>query len=191
MNTIRSGWRSSALTEKFDRILVGFDLRRRSSLNKLFMTSYDDSVRYEDLNEEHQDQLSGLNLYTSDPSMIPSMTMPLDAVIVAFDLPTNFVRYLSVGEVSNPQNLPSENIDEGWQFVGFDVVDAITQTSGLYGVDWPSSGLSDLLMKLKLKLNENGLLDDADAALKAAIFFDGLIGEHAPFAPCGVWLKKA
>lgn len=184
MNTIRSGWRASVLAERFERILIGFDLRKRASLTKLFMTSYDDSVRYEEINEQHQAELSGLNLYKIDPSTIPSLRMPLDARVVAFDLPTDLVAYLSAGNVSNPQPLPSIKLDEGWQFIGFDVVDAITQTSGLYGVDWPPSGLT------KIHLNGHGLIDDAEAAVKTSIFLDSFINEHAPFSPCGVWLKR-
>ncbi|GHT96241.1 hypothetical protein AGMMS49545_20720 [Betaproteobacteria bacterium] len=172
----------------FERTIVGFDLRKSSSLNNLFMTSYDDSVRYEALNESFQDQQSGLNLFYIDPSAIPSLTLPVDARIIAFDLPSEFVAYLSCRNVSNPQPLPTVDINNGWAFMGFDVVDAITQTSAFHGFDLTTS-LSEIIKKCSLRFNGHGLLDDREATVRSAEFFDDLIPEHAPFMPCGVWLK--
>jgi len=190
MTKIRSGWRSSTLKNVFERTMVGFDLRKSSSLNNLFMTSYDDSVRYEEINEKYRTQMSGLNLFQSDPSKIPSLTTPVDARIIAFDLPTELVAYLSLGNVANPRPLPLENVDRGWEFMGFDVVDAITQTSAFYGFDRSPSNLKEIAKKAKLRFNGHGLIEDGETAVRAATFFDGLVREHAPFSPCGVWLKK-
>lgn len=172
----------------FERTIVGFDLRKNSALNNLFMTSYDDLVRYEEIYEKFQAQQSGLNLFYIDPSAIPSLTIPVDARIIAFDLPTEFVTYLSNRNVSNPQPLPTVNIDKGWKFMGFDVVDPMTQTSAFHGFDLTIS-LKEVTEKYSLRFNSHGLIDDREAAVKVAKFFDGLISEHAPFLFCGVWLK--
>ncbi|MHB8847538.1 MAG: hypothetical protein ACYC43_03760, partial [Burkholderiales bacterium] len=51
---------------------------------------------------------------------------------------------------------------------------------------WQKSGHS----YLALTLNKNGLVDNETNAIKAAIFFDSLVKEHAPFAPCGVWVNR-
>jgi hypothetical protein len=174
--------------DSLERTIVGFDLRKSSSLKNLFMTSYDDSVRYEDINESFQSQQSGLNLFYIDPSAIPSLTVPADARIIAFDLPTKFVAYLSDGNVSNPQPLPTIDINNGWAFMGFDVVDAITQTSAFHGFDLTTS-LSEIMGKYSLRFNSHGLLDDREATVGIAELFDSLIPEHVPFMPCGVWLK--
>ena len=189
MTNIRSGWRSSMLKKPFERTIVGFDLRRSSSLNRLFMTAYDDSVRYEDIYENWQDQLSGLNLFYSDPTCIPALAIPADAVVIAFDLPAEFVTYLSMGTVSSPEPLPSAGLGKDWAFIGFDVVDAITQISAFYGMDRTPSELEWIAKNLKFNFNDNGLIDKEEIALKGAKFFDQLVMEHAPFSPCGIWLK--
>lgn len=172
------------------RVIVGFDLRKNSSLDNLFMTSYDALVRYEEVNEKFQEQQSGLNLFYIDPSGIPSLVMPSDARIIAFDLPTEFVTSLSNRNVSNPQPLPVANIGKDWEFMGFDVVDARTQTSAFHGFDLTIS-LEGILEKYSLRLNSHGLIDEMVGAVNVAKFFDELVPEHAPFTPCGVWLKAS
>lgn len=189
MTNIRSGWRSSTLKKAFKRTVVGFDLRKSFSLNNLFMTAYDDSVRYEEFNEKYQNQLSGLNLFSVDPANIPLLEIPIDAAVIAFDLPTEFVAYLLNFTVSNPQPLPSVALGTDWQFMGFDVVDAITQTSAFYGFDRSPTDLEEIAKNLKFHFNGNGLIDSEEAALRVTLFFDNLVGEHAPFSPCGIWLK--
>jgi hypothetical protein len=178
----------------FERTLVGFDLRKSSSTDNFYMTSYDESLRYEEINEKYQTWQSGLNIYSLDPSDIPSLKVPVDARIIAFDLPTQFVTYLINGNVSNPQPLPLlniSNISNDWKFMGFDVVDAITQTSAFHGFDLTTFYLSELMNKHLLSFNGQGLIDDEEGALRVASYFDNLIPEHAPFMPCGVWLKGA
>jgi hypothetical protein len=154
------------------------------------MTSYDDSVRYEEINEKFQEQQSGLNLFYLDPSDIPSLMVPTDAKIIAFDLPTEFVTSALNKNVSSPEPLPIVNIDSGWKFMGFDVVDPRTQTSAFHGFDHLAISLRDVMGKYSLRFNAHGLINGEDAATKLAKFFDALILEHAPFLPCGVWLKE-
>lgn len=189
MTNIKPGWRSSALKKPFERTIVGFDLRKKSSLNNLFMTSGGDSGQYEEILEKYQDQTNGLNLFPFDPSDIPSFTIPPDARVVAFDLPTEFVTYLSKGNVSNPQPLPQATVDKSWEFMGFDIVDAYTQISAFYGFDRSPSDLREISEKAEFQFNGHGLIDSVEASIKAAAFFDAMAVEHAPFSPCGVWLK--
>jgi hypothetical protein len=171
------------------RTLVGFDIRKSSSLNNLFMTSYDDTVRYEDIYEKFQDYQSGLNLFVVDPLIIPSLRIPSGALIIAFDLPTDVVVRLSNGNVSNPQPLPKDDIQDGWSFAGFDVVDPVTQTSVFHGFDL-SFSIEKLLNENLINLNKHRLLSDMGSAQVIANAFDTLIPEHAPFSPCGIWLKR-
>jgi len=190
MNPIRAGWKISTPLNALERTIVGFDLRKSPLLNNLFICSHDDSVRYEELIEKFQDKQSGINLFYIDPSDISSLTVPVDARIIAFDLPTQFVTYLSNGQVSNPQPLPNIRIDNGWRFMGFDVGDVITQISAFYGIDLTDSDLKAMTEKCALCFNAHGLIDDWETASRIAIFLDRLIPEHAPFMPCGVWLKN-
>ncbi len=171
------------------RILVGFDIRKSSSLSNLFMTSYDDIVRYEGIYEKFQDYQSGLNLFFVDPLSIPSLQIPQGSLIIAFDLPTDLVVRLSNGNVSNPQPLPKANIQNGWDFVGFDVVDPMTQTSVFHEFDL-SFPIEILLKKYSITFNRHRLLYDIESAQTMVDVFDTLIPEHAPFSPCGIWLKK-
>jgi hypothetical protein len=173
------------------RKIVGFDLRRESSLNRLYLTSYDDSVRYEDIYEKYQDQLSGINLFFTDPTNIYSLILPGDARVVAFDLPVKRVVELINGNVSNPEPIPTLNVDIGWDFIGFDIVDALTQTSAFHGFDMTTIHLREVTGRSSIRFNSYGLIDDEDAAIAATELFNSLMPEHAPFSPCGVWLKQA
>jgi hypothetical protein len=173
------------------RKIIGFDLRRESSLDRLYLTSYDDAVRYENINEKYQDHLSGINLFFTDPTDIYSLILPGDARVVAFDLPVQRVVELINGNVSNPEPIPTLNVDIGWDFVGFDVVDALTQTSAFHGFDITTAHLHEVMEKNSIRFNSHGLIDDEDAVVAATDFFDNLIPEHAPFSSCGVWLKQA
>lgn len=174
-----------------ERTVVGFDIRKSSSLNSLYMTSYDEDVRYEDIYDEFHDYLSGLNLFFVDPSNIKRLKIPTEARIIAFDLPTDEVEHLLKGNVSNPKPLPNIDILNGWDFMGFDVVDPITQTSVFHGFT-PPIPLKELMKDyfISFGFNNNELLGDMVSALKIAKACDDYIPEHAPFSPCGIWLKR-
>ena len=171
-----------------ERTVIGFDIRKSSSLKNLFMTSYDNDVRYENIYENSREYRSGINLFFVDPSSISSLEFPLGARIIAFDLPTDLVVRLLRGNVSRPQPLPEIDMREGWDFVGFDVVDPMTQTSAIYGFSLRFSK-ENLIEDNHLILNSYGLIEDIRSAEKMAQLFDDLIPEHAPFSACGVWLK--
>jgi len=178
------------MTEKVaKRVVVGFDIRKSSSLNNVFMTSYDEDVRYEDIYDELRDYLNGLNLFFTEPSTIEMFDMPFDAQIVAFDFPDDVVQCLLHGNVSTPYPLPETDVQKGWEFAGFDVVDPITQTSAFHGFT-PPIPLEELCGDYAVSFNGFGLVDDFENAVKISSCCSQHIPEHAPFSPCGIWLKQ-
>lgn len=184
-------WDASNLKDGFERTLIGFDIRRPSLSNSLYLTAYDESVRYEEIYEENQNHLSGMNLFWQDPSTIPSVTIPPEARLLAFDLPKEYVACLLWGNVSLPTPSPAGKLNDEWELVGFDVVDAKAQTSGFHGFGVAASKLDDVSVVAGYGLNVYGLVDSTDSAVKAAIQFDSMFPEHAPFSPCGIWLLHA
>jgi len=170
------------------RIVVGFDIRKSSSLANVYMTSYDENTRYEDIYEELRTYQNGLNLFYVDPSDLIPPEVAADARIVAFDLPEDVVQSLLSGNVSTPKPLPKADLKNGWGFIGFDVVDPITQTSAFHGF---TPSIPVVLIDCIVSFNDYGLLEDFETALKVANYYSDHISEHAPFSPCGVWLKQA
>lgn len=87
------------------------------------MTSCDERARYEAVYDLHASQLSGLNLFTVDPLQIPSFLLPENARIIAFDLPTPYIKATAEGNVSVPPMLTWFDDLASWNFLGFDVVE--------------------------------------------------------------------
>ncbi len=170
------------------RIVVGFDIRKSTSLANVYMTSYDEDTRYEDIYEGLRTYQNGLNLFYVDPFYLMPPEITTNARVVAFDLPEDVVQSLLEGNVSTPQPLPKANLKNKWDFIGFDVVDPITQTSAFHGFT-PSRSVEQI--DCTVSFNNYGLLDDFGTALKVANYYSDHIPEHAPFTPCGVWLKQA
>jgi hypothetical protein len=172
-----------------ERTVIGFDIRKGSSLHNLFMTSYDEEVRYENIYEKYQKYRSGINLFFVDPSSITLLEIPVGALVVAFDLPNDLVEDLLNGNVSRPYPLPEINIRSGeWAFVGFDVVDPYTQRSAFHA--FGSEFSREIIDSCSIVLNNYGLLENIESALKVSGFCDNNVQEYAPFSPCGIWLKK-
>lgn len=190
MNKIRTNWQLSGPHDLSARTVVGYDLRRSSSLIKLFLTSFNDSARYEEINERYRDKQSGINLFYEDPADAKLFKIPADARIIAFDLPTEYVIYLSKGNFSSPEPLPKRFVVADWSFVGFDVVDVLTQASAFHDFDLHDSDISNIASACGINLNKIGLIDNQESAIATAAYFDAHIPEHLPFMPCGVWLKK-
>ena len=188
---MKTGWRASDQGTPFRRIIVGFDLRKNENLHKFFLTSWNESVRCEDLLEVYANYLSAMNIFSCDPSTIPAINIPKNFDIISFDLPVDYVNKLVQSGVSVPVLSPFEAVAKGWKFLGFDVVDPITQSSGLDSSIFSEASTRDLLRGKSIILNKNGLIDDPDAALKFASALDLRFAEHMPFVPCGVWLKEA
>ncbi len=189
MNT-KFGWQSSMLHSPFERALIGFDLRKAGSVAQLYLTSYDEDVRFEGLMETSERFLSAVNLFRTDPTDIPSIKLPPNARIVAFDLPVEYLRHRERGTVSTCPKIDMEVLGDDWTFIGFDIVDPITQSSAFSQVAMSHGDRPNGISAIGFSRNNYGVIDDQDAALKAAMYFDSLIREHAPFVPCGVWLKK-
>jgi hypothetical protein len=154
------------------------------------MTSFNEKVRYEEISDRFSSFQSGMNLYSYNPREIPVFTMPADAMVVAFDLPEDVVGHLLDGNVSNPSPLPQVNIAVGWQFLGFDIVDPVTQTSALYGFDLATELIDDLLRKQGADRNKYGLIELASTSFALGKYFDQAFPEHSPFSPCGIWLQE-
>lgn len=188
--SIKDGWRACNQMIPFRRVVVGFDLRKSEDLQRIFLTSYNEVVRYEKFMEMHDSYLSAMNIFSCDPSVIPLVNIPEDARIVAFDLPVDYVDKLMKGRVSVPVLTSFDFVEKNWKFLGFDVVDPITQSSGLDENFLLSNILNSGENKEALILNKNGLIDESDVALKFAVALDLQIPEHMPFVPCGVWLKS-
>jgi hypothetical protein len=190
MSFIKLNWSANLLLRNYTKCLVGFDLRRKSTLSKVFLTSDDEIACYEEMWEKYDDIRYSLNLFSSLPHKIRGLIIPEDAAILAFDLP------LSLAEEINNKNfsaltLSIELVSEklNWKCLGYDVADAIRQYSAFYGFDWEQEEFDGILKSESIELNEYGIISDQQSAINAAIFFDKLIPEHAPFAPCGVWLE--
>lgn len=191
-NIPANSWNLPRPANYSDRTVVGFDLRKRSSLNNLTMTSYDEKARFEEINERYEfqhDVQNSMNLFFIDPSKIESLILPTDSLIIAFDLPAEFVQTLLNGNISRPSPLPKSKLDDEWLFVGFDIIDPINQMSIFHDFDGIEDKLNFAKQKFDLKFNEYGLVTDLENSIKASEYFDTLIYEHAPFIPSGVWLK--
>lgn len=185
----KTDWKSSSLLNQFERAVIGFDLRKAESVTQLFLTSYNDKVRFEDFMETNERLLSPINIFLTDPTGIPEVNLPSNAEVIAFDLPLDYLLYQSHGNVSIAPKISFNVLSRDWNFMGFDIVDPFTQLSALSGEMVLPSDVSLLSSDSLFNRNGNGLIDDPDAALKAAVIFDALIPEHAPFVPCGIWLK--
>lgn len=171
------------------RTIVGYDLRRIKYIDSVFMSSYDEKRRYEELIEENVKYLSPMNLFIKDPALIEAIDLPKDCAIIAFDLPDCFLKNLLSGNVSVPKAVPIRPCCLEWIFIGFDVVDPYTQTS-IFDNDSLSVSCKDwVCYRDGFKKTKNGLISDFKQALVLSSRADEFFYEHKPFIPSGVWLK--
>lgn len=171
----------------FGRTLVGYDMRKPETLSAVRMTSYDEESRYETVYDIYAPHLSGVNLFFIDPSSSSSMIVPENGRIVAFDLPTMYVEKMAKGIVSVPPALPWFVDMNRWDFLGFDIVDARTQLSGLELYLDTTGG--EVATNFTL-LNGFGLIENIALARTYSNMLSEKIPGHAPMVPCGVWLKE-
>ena len=183
-----SRWSAGSLVAGYMRSITGFDLRVWSQTEGTIPATIDNQVWPRQTAEELMLEENGFNLFDGPIEEINTLQLPENSIPVAFDLPAELVNLLAstFGIVPLPVNLLSG--DQSWEFLGYDVVDARTQSSGIYSFDWSEAEFAEMRARLSLSLNVNGLLDDEALAIKAAISFDLMVEEHAPFAPCGVWV---
>ncbi len=181
---------ASSLIFGYPRYIVGFDFRMGKQDRDTFPATIDNQIWPRHMVDHASLDENGFNLFDGPLEKITAVQPRIDSVLVAFDLPEIFVDALAAtfGIVPLPVNLLSAS--RAWIFLGFDVVDARTQSSGIYSFDWTEEEFACIIKKLSLQLNKNGLVDNEVNAINAAIFFDLIVKEHAPFAPCGVWVNR-
>jgi hypothetical protein len=183
-------WSAGSLTMGYPRNIIGFDLRVCTRGQRTFSATIDNQVWPRQTNEGSLLEENGFNLFDGPLEKIDTIGLPKDSVLVAFDLPVALVNTLASTFGIVPLSINLLSGDKRWKFFGYDVVDARTQSSGIYSFDWTEKELADMRGRLSLSLNSNGLVDDESLAIKSAISFDLLVNEHAPFAPCGVWVNQ-
>ena len=169
-------WSSELIQPGYERCLVGFDvreLRKAIAPASLSTSAWNQAKAAQQV--EDTDFANGLNLFIA---INPLRHLRGDLQVVAFDLPSS--QAIAIASTFGLRPLPLSTV-EAWSFLGFDVVDPRTQLSAIY--DLAAMTSSEVL------LNESGLIDDETAAIKAALSADTQVPEHAPFCPCGVWLK--
>ncbi len=180
-------WSSVWLKPGYSRCLIGFDFRERLVAHGKIPATLDPEVwRRVSIQHSAPDE-NGFNLYDVTPE---NALLSENATLVAFDIPQSLAALLasSFGVVALP--IQSASADLGWTFLGYDVVDVRTQSSGFYSFQWTNVERDDLLRRLASPLNPFGLLDSELSAINASRVFDALVKEHAPFAPCGVSVKR-
>ncbi len=134
---------------------------------------------------------NGFDLMDNTPSQLDKSGLAQDAVCVAFDLPESLVQKLALIHGIAAQPMDEVHKSGCYHFCGFDIVDIRTTSSFFYSFNWETAEITEILNKNNLRLNSWGIIDDEADAIKAACAFDKIIPEHAPFAPCGVWLSSA
>lgn len=175
--------------KNISRTIVGYDLRRKP-INIIFMSSYDEERRYEELLESNRKYLSAMNLFNEDPSFIETITLPDECEIIAFDLPDFFLKVFLSGNVSTPGHaVPITHLPLDWNFIGFDVIDPYTQNSVFDDISFGISCEEWMCYRDSFRNTKYGLISDFEQALILSIIADGVIHEHKPFIPSGVWLK--
>ena len=78
----------------------------------------------------------------------------------------------------------------GWHFLGFDVLDAELQFSGLYGCGDLKEGEESFKFYVGCVMNQYGLFDNYADADQFARLRDHEIPQHASFYPVGLWGKN-
>lgn len=195
-----SRWSAGDLHPGYHRCLVGFDVRSSRPIcatlvsqppgcEDSFIATVDNQIWPEQIDASSMALQHGFNLFESPPEEI-GIKIDNDAVVVAFDLPESLATTLISTFGLAPIGVEYVAGSSEWELVGYDVVDIRTQCSGFYSFNWTKQELEDALGKLSLTLNCYGLVDEESLAIKASVVFDSMIIEHAPFAPCGVWIKQ-
>ena len=187
----------------YQRGIIGFDLRRINNSqilsiddkNTMVATidSYHWSVGFPESWEKYQHEL-GLFSYPFDAFVnrykIDDFAFNHDVFEVAFDLPIETLKNLMLYYDVQAISIGLIRHNKEWLFLGFDVVDPISSMSGLNTKFKEPLG-SKLREQTFLKnRNRFNLFDDSNLAFDAAIFFNNLVPQHAPFVPCGIWIKK-
>jgi hypothetical protein len=157
---------------------------------RVFPATIDNQVWPRQTNKDALLVENGFNLFDGPLEMIDRVQLLQDSVLVAFDFPVALVNSLASTFGIVPLPIDLLLADESWTFLGYDIVDVRTQCSGIYSFEWTEMEFADICKRISLTLNSAGLVDDESLAIQAAVSFDLLVNEHAPFAPCGVWIDR-
>lgn len=171
-------WVITELSQGYKRSIVGFDVR---VADRMLASSMDPCVWPQHESMEFFDvsrYSNGLNLAVTFEAL-SGFSGFNGAVLVGFDIPKSLALMIerTFGLRSSDINIFSSS---DWKFLGYDVVDIRTQLSAIWwgGVNIRSG-----------ETNEYGLVNGQDEAIKISISADRIFVEHAPFCPCGVWMK--
>jgi len=194
------------------RVIVGFDLRRlpvRGLANCVsageisdiesshaFTASIDPDVwpsLIEETNGGHSQfgHTNCLNLLGLPDFWSAKPEVTRIAVPAAFDLSIGFLE--TIGRAAHVTQLEIFTLEalNGWRFLGFDITDRYVGYSALWSRHFFSKHINTQQFLGGVPLNPNGLVADFELALSASIQAQKINGleDHAPFAPCGVWVK--
>ncbi|AGW14188.1 hypothetical protein DGI_2444 [Megalodesulfovibrio gigas DSM 1382 = ATCC 19364] len=203
-------WSSNQLLPSYARSIAGFDIRRfevdiddlrgpersyyheRIRRTRKYPLSIDENAwPCIEGKEDLAIQQNGLLFFNLPHESLIQMASQSLCVLVAIDIPTAIAQILEV--VSGVNVLPLEVVseDQNWVMLGYDFADVINTMSALYGVFWDKDQMPTFLAKNRISLNPWGLEPEQSEAIRASLLFDEEISEHAPFAPCGVWVWGA
>lgn len=196
-------WKPGQLFSGYKRSIIGYDLRRKSSdydyfsnsnsfshldiKNKKFPATIDNQV-WPEVDDKYklESQCNGFNLFDKISIEIQKKCQESNAVIVAFDIPSELAIDLTSTFGLLPQ--PLDTVEQSWRFLGYDIVDIRTQSSAIFSFSWTENEIIAIFQKLSIKLNGYGLIQGELDALRISSGFDKMIPEHSPFAPCGIWI---
>lgn len=179
-------WSARELFPGYVRSIAGFDFRRWSAAEKNIPTIDAEVWPRTSVTGATTDQ-NGLNLF--DHAIQAGSTVPANSIQAAFDFPQELISALASTFGIVPVPIDEIKSAGRWGFLGFDIVDVRTQSSAFYSFDWSPPELQDLFAQLSLVMNVSGLVEDETVAIRASAEFDSVVKEHAPFAPCGVWVQ--
>lgn len=190
------------------RVLVGFDLRRVNSrqqsdeeqvVAKIFPNhpaSIDPEVWPSLLGEQNGGQTpfghtNSFNLLVLPDFWGADQSTAQSAAPVAFDLPLSFL-----GEIGRADHVTQISPDllgalHGWELLGFDITERYVNYSVIWSPHFDGDDIRTLRTSILGKLNPFGLIPSFDLAAVMARYAEALseLRDHAPFTPCGIWLK--
>ncbi|MCI5209352.1 MAG: hypothetical protein D3910_11285 [Candidatus Electrothrix sp. ATG2] len=198
-------WNVRCLQQNYAREVIGFDLRDISiefgtfhnkdliaiELKNKLPATIDNQIwpKYEN-KYEFDAQFNGFNLLDQVDAEVEELVAQHGMLLVAFDIPTELAKSLKATFGLIPHPLDSLPDEHGWRMLGFDIVDIRTQSSAFYSFSWTQVELRSIFQETALKINSYGIISSESEALKLSLYFDKIIPEHAPFFPCGVWVRQ-
>jgi hypothetical protein len=200
-------WTSAGLLPGFERKVAGYDARHAVAAievqppglvaaklidietRRWCPAAIDPAVWPRIAAGEREADCNGLNLFPTLSMANEVLGLEPDGVLVAFDFPSGLIE--SVATTFGLNALTEAEITSSWKFLGYDIVDIRTQSSAMYSFDWTRDEWIAICESVKFAFNRFGLVQEEALAISQATEFDEKVREHAPFAPCGVWIRSA